>query len=103
MILDEFSKLREFLAFLGKTKVYYLGKRVFQGVSVSTCILIFENGKKGVELYYKDNNNFIESFADNEWDGKILKFETSLTNKLKIIKLYLERYLILEFPLGPQK
>ncbi len=83
MILDEFSKLREFLSFLGKTKVYYLGKGIFQDVSVSTCILIFEKKGKGVELYYKNNNNFIKSFVSDEWKGKILQFETSLTNKLK--------------------
>ena len=89
MILDEFSKLRKFLSFLGKTKVYYLGKGVFHGVSVSTCILIFEKGKKGVELCCKNNNNFIKSFIANEWGGKILQFETSLTYKLKNNKILL--------------
>lgn len=83
IILDEFSKLRKFLSFQGKTKVYYLGRGVFQGVNVSTCILVFEKSQKGVELYYKDNSNFIKCVDLDEWDGRILQFETDLTKKLK--------------------
>ena len=83
LILDEFKKLRKFLSFNGKTKVYYLGKGVFQGVNVSTCILVFEKNGKGAELYYKDNGNFVKCVDLNNWRGEILRFETELTKRLK--------------------
>jgi len=85
MILDEFKRLRKFLSYLGKVKVYYLGSNVFNGVSVSVCILIFEKGRKGAELYIRNDQsyNFIRTTTLTDWNGDILRFETEATKKLE--------------------
>lgn len=83
MILDEFKRLRKFLSCLGKTKVYYLGNNVFKGVSVSVCILVFEKGKKGVELYHQKGKSFLGFVKMDSWDGSILRFETQFTKNLE--------------------
>jgi len=53
MILDEFTKLREFLAENGKIRIYYVGK-VFSDLNVVCVILYFVKGGKGLELYDAD-------------------------------------------------
>lgn len=85
MILDEFKRLRKFLSYLGKVKVYYLGSNVFNGVSVSVCILIFKKGRKGAELYIRNaqSYNFIRTTTLTDWNGDILRFETEATKKLE--------------------
>jgi len=86
MILDEFKRLRKFLSYLGRVKVYYLGSNVFNGVSVSVCILIFEKGSKGAELYIRNNQNnynFIRTTTLTDWNGDILRFETEATKELE--------------------
>jgi len=90
MILDEFSKLRQFLSYTGKMKIYYLGHNMFKGISVSVCILVFEKGKKGLELYYKNDKRFIKSISKNSWVGDIIKFETEYTKNLEKNKILLE-------------
>lgn len=86
MILDEFKKLRIYLSRLGKVKVYYLGKKVFDKVSVSVCILLFEKNKKGAELYIRNDNgynfNLVTSIAN--WNGDLLRFENENTKKLEL-------------------
>ncbi len=89
MILDEFSKLRKFLSCLGGVKVYYLGNNVFKGVRVSVCILVFEKGKQGVELFYKEDKNFYKVSKLSSWNGGILKFETEFTKKFEKNKISL--------------
>jgi len=83
MILDDFSKLREFLSLHGKTKVYYLGRGVFRGIGVSTCILVFEKGQNGAKLYYRNDEKFILSNVLNGWEGSILRFENEFTRSLE--------------------
>lgn len=83
MILDDFNKLRKYLSYFGKTKVYYMGNNVFEGVSVSVCILVFEKSGAGAELFCKNGNNFSKSVSLNNWNGDILRFETEFTNKLE--------------------
>lgn len=89
MILDEFSKLRKFLSYLGRVKVYYLGNNVFKGVSVSVCILVFEKGKQGAELFLKNDKKFLNLSTLNSWNGDILKFETEFTRRLERDKVLL--------------
>jgi adenine-specific DNA-methyltransferase len=86
MILDEFSALREYLSQKGKTKVYYLGRNVFKGIEVTSSIIVFEKGKKGVELYHKsDEGGFhfvLDKFSDI-WDGDILRFSNEYTKSIE--------------------
>ncbi|MCM8795637.1 MAG: Eco57I restriction-modification methylase domain-containing protein [Candidatus Omnitrophica bacterium] len=89
MVLDEFGRLRKFLSCLGKTRVYYLGKDVFKGVSVSVCILAFEKDGKGAQLYLKENNTFIKSASFPNWRGEVLTFENKATIKLREGKILL--------------
>jgi adenine-specific DNA-methyltransferase len=67
----------------GKTKVYYLGRGVFRGIGVSTCILVFEKGKNGAELYYRNDEKFVLSNVLNRWEGSILRFENEFTRSLE--------------------
>lgn len=90
MILDDFKKLRKFLSLQGKTKVYYLGNKIFKNVSVSVCILIFEKDQKGVELFYKDTDNFIQTANLKTWNGQILKFDNAATKQLEQNKILLQ-------------
>lgn len=83
MILDDFNKLRRFLSLHGKTKVYYLGRGVFRGIGVSTCILVFEKSKNGAELYYRNGGGFVLSNILNKWNGSILRFENKFTRYLE--------------------
>ena len=91
MILDDFGKLRKYLSQYGKTKVYYLGKRVFRGIGVSTCILIFEKGGHGAELYYRNEDKFNLSNTIPDWNGSILRFENNFTRAIEENSLELSR------------
>ncbi|MFN3179608.1 MAG: Eco57I restriction-modification methylase domain-containing protein, partial [Thermus sp.] len=50
MVLEEFHKLRAFLAREGETEVYYLG-RAFPGVKVVAAVVRFRKGGRGLRLY----------------------------------------------------
>lgn len=90
MILDEFSKLRKYLSYLGKVRVYYLGDNIFDGVNVSVCLLMFEKGAKGLQLYFQRSERFIKSTELSSWKGSILRFETRFTKNLEKGKLLLD-------------
>jgi len=79
MVLDEFKALRKFLSRSGKSKVYYLGKKVFPGMSVSCAILVLEQGRSGVELFFHSSRGFERALSRPGWDGGILRFETEHT------------------------
>jgi len=84
MILDEFSKLRGFLAENGKVKVYYLGKGVFKGLNVTTTILILEKGNIGLELYDAVNLNDIKlNYETPNYSGEMITFKTKLTEYIE--------------------
>lgn len=71
LVLDDFHKLRRFLAYFGRLNIYYLGK-VFKGKNVSCVVLLFEKGKKGLNLFDKDRLVVSKS----EYNGDIIRFET---------------------------
>jgi len=80
MILDEFKKLRKFLATLGKVKIYYLGPKIFKGRNVSTCVLVVEKGLKGLELYEVKELKHIKKYYEKDiYNGEIIRFETPET------------------------
>jgi adenine-specific DNA-methyltransferase len=87
MILDEFSKLREFLAKSGEIKIYYLGKNVFDK-NVTTCVLIVTKNfqfRGNLELYEVKNNlkDVILWYAKKGYSGEIIKFENEDTKKFE--------------------
>ncbi|MEM2342197.1 MAG: TaqI-like C-terminal specificity domain-containing protein [Candidatus Bathyarchaeia archaeon] len=83
MILDEFKKLREFLAYSGRLEVYYLGKGIFEGLNVTTVILIVRRGRKGLELYDASDGQITLNYSKNEYSGEIITFKTKLTEDLE--------------------
>ncbi len=71
LVLDDFAKLRTFLAASGSLKVYYLGK-AFRGRNVSCVVLVLEKGGKGLKLY--DGRNLV---VDKPiYRGELIRFET---------------------------
>jgi len=83
MILDEFEKLRFFLAKSGEIHIYYVGK-VFPGINVITVILYLIKGGKGLKLYDAEKlrkpvlNRIIRNYK-----GEIITFETKLTKLIE--------------------
>jgi len=71
LVLDDFVKLRSFLAASGSLKVHYLGK-AFRGRNVSCVVLVLEKGGKGLKLY--DG----QTLAVNKtvYRGELIRFET---------------------------
>ncbi len=74
LVLDDFAKLRAFLAEAGRLRVYYLGK-VFRGRNVSCVVLVLEKGKQGLELY--DGRQLVVS--QPRYCGELIRFETDET------------------------
>jgi adenine-specific DNA-methyltransferase len=80
MILDEFAELRHYLARSGRVKVYYLGPGIFDGVSVSSAILVVERGRTGSELYEVDGLEYVrQCYAWESYRGELIRFETAET------------------------
>lgn len=91
MILDEFRRLRQFLAAFGRIKIYYLGENVFPGKNVSTCILIVERSKSGIELYevrfpyaadaaaWALEGAIKRYYTRGSYDGGMIRFEDART------------------------
>lgn len=71
LVLDDFAKLRIFLAHAGHLSVYYLGK-VFPGRNVSCVVMVLKKGDKGIKLY--DGKTLIINKPD--YKGELIRFET---------------------------
>ncbi len=72
MVLDDFERLRAFLAEQGRLSVYRVGK-VFAGRNVDAVILKLEKGKHGLALYDETGQQVL-SRAD--YQGEMIRFET---------------------------
>ncbi len=86
MILDEFRKLRNFLATHGKTEIVYMGNNVFKPeAKVATVILRFIKSKSEENklILYDYNNANPKVIAKNtHWDGDIILFSTEFSRKV---------------------
>lgn len=71
LVLDDFARLRAFLAHSGKVTVYYLGK-AFPKRNVSAVVLVLTRGETGLELYDGANR----AVSKPEYHGEIIRFET---------------------------
>ncbi len=83
MVLDDFKKLRKFLSQTGRLQLYYLGGKVFKGMAVSTCIMVFEKNGTGLEVYEKKAEDFKLSFTKKNWQGEMITFENKQTRNLE--------------------
>ncbi len=70
-LLEEFARLRAFLAWEGGLRVFYLG-RVFPGRKVRASLLLFERGGKGLELY--EGERLL--LRKERYTGEPIRFET---------------------------
>ncbi len=71
LVLNNFSKLRLFLAHAGRLTVYYVGK-VFQRRNGSSAVMVLEKNGKGMSLY--DGEKLVVSKPD--YGGELIRFET---------------------------
>jgi len=98
MLLDDFSRLRQFLAEQGRTRIYYLGPGVFEKKQVSTAILVLDKGGKGIELFQRDASGRIRKcFAREKYDGGIIRFESSDTLAFEKGKIPLGQIFFIRF------
>ncbi len=86
MILDEFKKLREFLAKNGKTEIIYMGSSVFKPeADVTTVVLKFTKSaiERGKLLLYDYDNGKPKLLTQNDsWNGDIILFFTEFSKKV---------------------
>jgi len=71
LVLDDFVRLREYLATQGRLSVYYLGK-VFPKRNVSVVVLVLEKGGRGLALY--DGERL--AVEKPTYRGEMIRFET---------------------------
>jgi len=86
MILDEFKKLREFLARNGKTEIIYMGSDLFKPeADVTTVILKFRRSREEsnkILLYDYDKGKLKLVAKNNNWTGGIILFSTEFSKKI---------------------
>jgi len=86
MILDEFKRLRRFLAESGKTEIIYMGTDIFKPeAKVTTVILKFiksSSEKNKVVLYDYDNGRIKFISENKKWAGEIILFSTEFSKKV---------------------
>ncbi|MFP3320371.1 MAG: TaqI-like C-terminal specificity domain-containing protein [Acidilobus sp.] len=88
MILDEFSKLREFLSRTGELDIYYLGRGVFEkNVSVSVVVVTKDPSLRGVLKLYEVRNYLTRDmklwYTKTDYKGEIIRFENEETRKFE--------------------
>ncbi len=86
IILDEFKKLRQFLAIQGKTEIIYMGNSIFKPeADVTTVILRFIKSKyeKNKLILYDNINNHLKVITkNNHWTGEIILFPTEFSKQV---------------------
>ncbi len=89
MILDEFKKLRGFLARNGKTEIIYMGSNVFRPeADVTTVVLRFTKSsveRNKILLYDYDNGKLKLLTKNANWSGGIVLFSTEFSKKVEEI------------------
>lgn len=71
LVLDDFARLRAFLAASGRVTVHYLGK-AFPGRNVSAVVLVLSKGLQGLELY----DGAERAVWKSAYHGELIRFET---------------------------
>ena len=88
MVLDEFSKLREFLSRVGELDIYYLGRGVFdKEVGVSVIVVTKDPSLRGVLKLYEVRNYRTKDvkhwYTKTNYKGEIIRFENEETKKFE--------------------
>jgi adenine-specific DNA-methyltransferase len=88
MILDEFSKLREFLSRTGELDIYYLGRDVFdKEVGMSVIVVTKDPSLRGVLKLYEVRNYLTKDvklwYVKTDFKGEIIRFENEETRKFE--------------------
>jgi len=88
MILDEFSKLREFLSRTGELDIYYLGMGIFEKkVSVSVIVVTKDPSLRGVLKLYEVRNYLTRNmqlwYVKTDFKGEIIRFENKETREFE--------------------
>jgi len=88
MVLDEFSKLREFLSRTGELDIYYLGMGVFdKEVGVSVIAVTKDPSLRGVLKLYEVRNYRTKDvkhwYTKTNYKGEIIRFENEETKKFE--------------------
>lgn len=95
MILDDFVRLRQYLAHNGRTELFFMGNDVFKpNADITTVVLKFTKSQtlKGELLL----NDFVDGKIhcikkENHWNGEIVTFSTDFTREIdKICSLRLK-------------
>ncbi|TBH17485.1 TaqI-like C-terminal specificity domain-containing protein [Thermus thermamylovorans] len=77
MVLEEFQKLRAFLAREGALEVFYLG-RAFPGLKVRATVLRFRKGGRGLRLYdaeaLREGSPPLLLLEAPSWRGEMVRF-----------------------------
>lgn len=85
LVLDDFIRLRRFLAEHGQLEVFYVG-RVFPKVNVSAVVLRFTRGKRGMRLYDVAEDKWCTHIAPEpavcrpDYAGELIRFENDRTH-----------------------
>jgi hypothetical protein len=88
MILDEFSKLREFLSRTGELDIYYLGMGIFEKkVGVSVIVVTRDPSLRGVLKLYEVRNYLTRDmklwYTKTDFKGEIIRFENEETREFE--------------------
>jgi adenine-specific DNA-methyltransferase len=73
LVLQDFQRLRTYLAQQGGLRVYYLGK-AFPKRNVSVVVIVLQRGAQGLELY--DGMTHL-ALRKSWYSGEIIRFETA--------------------------
>jgi adenine-specific DNA-methyltransferase len=61
-------------------KVFYLGEQVFAGKNVSTCILVVDKARQGIELHeIRDSWRIVTCYEKDHYDAEIIRFDSPKT------------------------
>jgi len=88
MVLDEFSKLREFLSRAGELDIYYLGRGVFdKEVGVSVIVVTKDPSLRGTLKLYEVKNYRTKDvklwYTKTDYRGEVIRFENEETRKFE--------------------
>lgn len=76
LVLDDFARLRQFLAREGRLEVYYMG-RPFPERNVVAVVLVLQRGEQGLRLY--DLGEGEPALKKSVYRGELIRFETPET------------------------
>lgn len=87
LILDEFKKLREYLAQNGNTSLIYMGPNVFKPeADVASIIINFQKENKfshSLTLSKAKENKIYNILDIKPWRGEVVRFESEFSKKLE--------------------